>query len=92
MGSVCMEYEFFCVSSYMPKYLVQVNTNPGLSCDTSVDEIVKKPMLHQLFSLLGLPDTRPFQRRFSTVDEEGQAPNQYFKQIVAQLNKGNLHA
>ncbi|CAG7731056.1 unnamed protein product [Allacma fusca] len=32
-----------------------VNTNPGLGNDCLVDEVVKRPMLHQLLTLLGLP-------------------------------------
>jgi len=41
---------------------MKVNTNPALSCDvcTGVDETVKKPMLHELFDLLGFPDGRDF--------------------------------
>lgn len=39
-----------------------MNVNPGLGSDTisTVDEEVKKPMLHDLFTLLGLPDGREF--------------------------------
>ncbi|CAL8120101.1 unnamed protein product [Orchesella dallaii] len=48
--------------------LLEVNTNPGLACDdfSNVDEQVKKPMLHQMFTLLGLPDCRDFMKRRSS--------------------------
>lgn len=37
-----------------------MNTNPALSLDCEVDEIVKRAMLHDLFDLLGLPDANHF--------------------------------
>lgn len=47
---------------------LKVNTNPGLGCDdfSNVDEQVKKPMLHEMFTLLGLPDCRDFMKRRSS--------------------------
>jgi tubulin polyglutamylase TTLL2 len=39
-------------------WLLETNLSPGLGGDCKVDEIVKKPMLHELFDLLGLPDRR----------------------------------
>lgn len=33
----------------------QVNLSPALGADSDVDAAVKKPMLHDMFDLLGLP-------------------------------------
>ena len=41
-------------------WLLETNLSPGLGGDCDVDEIVKKPMLHELFDLVGLPDSRPY--------------------------------
>ena len=36
-------------------WLIEVNRSPSLSFDCEVDRLVKKPMLHHLFDLLGYP-------------------------------------
>lgn len=53
-------FDFFgfdiLVDSDFEPWLLEVNYSPGLGGDCEVDEIVKKPMLHQLFNLLGFPN------------------------------------
>lgn len=36
-------------------HFFKVNLSPALSNDCDVDSLVKKPMLHDMFDLLGLP-------------------------------------
>ncbi|CAG7815399.1 unnamed protein product [Allacma fusca] len=47
------------IDRHLRPWLLETNLSPGLGGDCEVDEIVKKPMLHDLFDLLGLPDRRP---------------------------------
>lgn len=39
----------------MYNFSFKVNLSPALSNDCDTDRIVKKPMLHDMFDLLGLP-------------------------------------
>jgi tubulin polyglutamylase TTLL2 len=39
----------------MCTFYQQVNLSPALGADSDVDAAVKKPMLHDMFDLLGLP-------------------------------------
>jgi hypothetical protein len=53
-------FDFFgfdiLVDENLRPWLLEVNYSPGLGGDCEVDEVVKKPMLHELFDLLGYPD------------------------------------
>jgi len=53
-------FDFFgfdiLIDEDLKPWLLEVNVSPGLSGDSEVDEIVKKPLLNQLFDLMGLPD------------------------------------
>ncbi|XP_077288400.1 putative tubulin polyglutamylase TTLL2 [Arctopsyche grandis] len=52
-------FEFFgfdvLVDADLRPWLLEVNLSPALANDCDADEIVKKPLLHDLFDLLGLP-------------------------------------
>ncbi|XP_066156601.1 probable tubulin polyglutamylase TTLL2 [Euwallacea fornicatus] len=52
-------FEFFgfdvLIDSTLKPWLLEVNLSPALSNDCDVDCLVKKPMLHDMFDLLGLP-------------------------------------
>ncbi|KAI5699342.1 hypothetical protein M8J75_001411 [Diaphorina citri] len=52
-------FEFFgfdiLVDSSLNPWLLEVNLSPALANDCEVDPAVKKPMLHDMFDLLGLP-------------------------------------
>ncbi|XP_019867531.1 probable tubulin polyglutamylase TTLL2 [Aethina tumida] len=52
-------FEFFgfdvLIDSSLRPWLLEVNLSPALSNDCDADRMVKKPMLHDMFDLLGLP-------------------------------------
>ncbi|XP_050309919.1 probable tubulin polyglutamylase TTLL2 [Anthonomus grandis grandis] len=52
-------FEFFgfdiLIDSSLRPWLLEVNLSPALSNDCDADRLVKKPMLHDMFDLLGLP-------------------------------------
>ncbi|KAH0820000.1 hypothetical protein GEV33_002791 [Tenebrio molitor] len=52
-------FEFFgfdvLIDSSLRPWLLEVNLSPALSNDCDADRSVKKPMLHDMFDLLGLP-------------------------------------
>ncbi|XP_030749524.1 probable tubulin polyglutamylase TTLL2 isoform X2 [Sitophilus oryzae] len=52
-------FEFFgfdvLIDSSLRPWLLEVNLSPALSNDCDADQLVKKPMLHDMFDLLGLP-------------------------------------
>nr|XP_018900507.1 PREDICTED: probable tubulin polyglutamylase TTLL2 [Bemisia tabaci] len=53
----CFEFYGFDIllDSNLNPWLLEVNLSPALGNDCDVDPAVKKPMLHDLFDLLGLP-------------------------------------
>ncbi|XP_054263575.1 probable tubulin polyglutamylase TTLL2 isoform X1 [Macrosteles quadrilineatus] len=53
----CFEFYGFdvLVDSSLRPWLLEVNLSPALGNDCDVDPAVKKPMLHDMFDLLGLP-------------------------------------
>ncbi|XP_067000446.2 probable alpha-tubulin polyglutamylase Ttll1 isoform X2 [Anabrus simplex] len=55
--SNCFEFYGFdvLVDASLRPWLLEVNLSPALGNDCDVDPAVKKPMLHDLFDLLGLP-------------------------------------
>ncbi|GJQ67511.1 hypothetical protein Trydic_g8328 [Trypoxylus dichotomus] len=52
-------FEFFgvdvLIDNMLKPWLLEVNLSPALGNDCDVDRLVKKPMLHEMFDLLGLP-------------------------------------
>ncbi|XP_074031183.1 probable tubulin polyglutamylase TTLL2 isoform X2 [Leptinotarsa decemlineata] len=52
-------FEFFgfdvLIDNSLRPWLLEVNLSPALSNDCDADRLVKKPMLHDMFDLLGLP-------------------------------------
>ncbi|CAL8091207.1 unnamed protein product [Orchesella dallaii] len=48
------------VDEELKPWLLECNYSPGLGGDCETDEIVKKPMLHDLFDLLGFPDSNSY--------------------------------
>ncbi|CAH0556489.1 unnamed protein product [Brassicogethes aeneus] len=52
-------FEFFgfdvLIDNSLKPWLLEVNLSPALSNDCDADRLVKKPMLHDMFDLLGLP-------------------------------------
>lgn len=52
-------FEFFgfdvLIDSCLRPWLLEVNLSPALGNDCDADRSVKKPMLHDMFDLLGLP-------------------------------------
>ncbi|KAF5293176.1 hypothetical protein FQR65_LT11021 [Abscondita terminalis] len=52
-------FEFFgfdvLIDNTLRPWLLEVNLGPALGNDCDVDTLVKKPMLHDMFDLLGLP-------------------------------------
>lgn len=52
-------FEFFgfdvLIDNTLRPWLLEVNLSPALSNDCDADRLVKKPMLHDMFDLLGLP-------------------------------------
>ncbi|EZA59113.1 probable tubulin polyglutamylase TTLL2 isoform X2 [Ooceraea biroi] len=56
-SSNCFEFYGFdvLIDENLKPWLLEVNLSPALSNDCEVDSEVKKPMLHDLFDLLGLP-------------------------------------
>ncbi|KAJ8981724.1 hypothetical protein NQ317_003789 [Molorchus minor] len=52
-------FEFFgfdvLIDTSLRPWLLEVNLSPALSTDCDADILVKKPMLHDMFDLLGLP-------------------------------------
>nr|CAI5847521.1 unnamed protein product [Callosobruchus analis] len=52
-------FEFFgfdvLIDASLRPWLLEVNLSPALSNDCDADRLVKKPMLHDMFDLLGLP-------------------------------------
>lgn len=44
------------IDEEMKPWLLECNYSPGLGGDSETDHIVKRPMIHQLFDLLGFPD------------------------------------
>ncbi|KPJ11287.1 putative tubulin polyglutamylase TTLL2 [Papilio machaon] len=53
----CFEFYGFDVllDESMKPWLLEVNLSPALAADCEADVIVKQPMLHELFDLLGMP-------------------------------------
>ncbi|PSN44091.1 hypothetical protein C0J52_11918 [Blattella germanica] len=53
----CFEFYGFdvLIDSSLRPWLLEVNLSPALGNDCDIDAIVKKPMLHDMFDLLGLP-------------------------------------
>lgn len=53
----CFEFYGFdvLVDENLKPWLLEVNLSPALGNDCDVDPVVKKPLLHDLFDLLGLP-------------------------------------
>ncbi|KAJ0180011.1 hypothetical protein K1T71_004602 [Dendrolimus kikuchii] len=53
----CFEFYGFDVllDDSLKPWLIEVNLSPALAADCEADVIVKQPMLHELFDLLGLP-------------------------------------
>ncbi|XP_068630789.1 probable tubulin polyglutamylase TTLL2 [Battus philenor] len=53
----CFEFYGFDVllDDSMKPWLLEVNLSPALAADCEADVLVKQPMLHELFDLLGLP-------------------------------------
>ncbi|XP_052132166.1 tubulin polyglutamylase TTLL13-like isoform X2 [Frankliniella occidentalis] len=53
----CFEFYGFdvLIDSAMRPWLLEVNLSPALGVDCDADPVVKKPMLHDLFDLLGMP-------------------------------------
>ncbi|KAF4527699.1 hypothetical protein B566_EDAN016366 [Ephemera danica] len=53
----CFEFYGFdvLVDATLRPWLLEVNLSPALCSDCDVDATVKKPMLHDMFDLLGLP-------------------------------------
>ncbi|XP_046665565.1 probable tubulin polyglutamylase TTLL2 [Homalodisca vitripennis] len=53
----CFEFYGFdvLIDSSLRPWLLEVNLSPALGRDCDVDAAVKKPMLHDMFDLLGLP-------------------------------------
>ncbi|XP_034231748.1 probable tubulin polyglutamylase TTLL2 [Thrips palmi] len=43
------------IDAAMRPWLLEVNMNPAMTMDCDADPVVKKPMLHDLFDLLGMP-------------------------------------
>ncbi|XP_072766102.1 probable tubulin polyglutamylase TTLL2 [Anoplolepis gracilipes] len=56
-SSNCFEFFGFdvLIDENLKPWLLEVNLSPALSNDCEVDSEVKKPLLHDLFDLLGLP-------------------------------------
>ncbi|XP_033213213.1 probable tubulin polyglutamylase TTLL2 isoform X1 [Belonocnema kinseyi] len=56
-SSNCFEFFGFdvLIDENLKPWLLEVNVSPALSNDCEVDSEVKKPLLHDLFDLLGLP-------------------------------------
>ncbi|XP_058804939.1 probable tubulin polyglutamylase TTLL2 [Phymastichus coffea] len=56
-SSNCFEFFGFdiLIDDNLKPWLLEVNVSPALSNDCEVDSEVKKPLLHDLFDLLGLP-------------------------------------
>ncbi|XP_014214951.1 probable tubulin polyglutamylase TTLL2 [Copidosoma floridanum] len=56
-SSNCFEFFGFdvLIDANLKPWLLEVNVSPALSNDCEVDSEVKKPLLHDLFDLLGLP-------------------------------------
>lgn len=57
-----------------------MNLSPGLSNDCEIDSEVKKPLLHDLFDLLGLPVCNTGLSLFtiwSTIDDEVEMSSKY---------------
>ena len=53
----CFEFYGFdvLVDAAMRPWLLEVNLSPALGVDCDADPAVKRPMLHDLFDLLGMP-------------------------------------
>ncbi|PNF34975.1 hypothetical protein B7P43_G15627 [Cryptotermes secundus] len=53
----CFEFYGFdvLIDASLRPWLLEVNLSPALGNDCDIDQIVKKPMLHDMFDLLGLP-------------------------------------
>ncbi|XP_059474850.1 probable tubulin polyglutamylase TTLL2 isoform X4 [Neocloeon triangulifer] len=53
----CFEFYGFdiLVDTSLRPWLLEVNLSPALGADSDVDAAVKKPMLHDMFDLLGMP-------------------------------------
>ncbi|XP_026485705.2 probable tubulin polyglutamylase TTLL2 [Vanessa tameamea] len=79
----CFEFYGFDVllDDSLKPWLIEVNLSPALGADCEADVIVKQPMLHELFDLLGLPmrhtglsllqgPTQPL-NNYSSEDESG---------------------
>nr|XP_034186071.1 probable tubulin polyglutamylase TTLL2 isoform X1 [Osmia lignaria] len=56
-SSNCFEFFGFdvLIDKNLKPWLLEVNLSPALSNDCEIDSEVKKPLLHDLFDLLGLP-------------------------------------
>ncbi|XP_066601298.1 probable tubulin polyglutamylase TTLL2 isoform X2 [Prorops nasuta] len=56
-SSNCFEFFGFdvLIDENLKPWLLEVNLSPALSNDCEIDSEVKKPLLHDLFDLLGLP-------------------------------------
>lgn len=50
-----VRYIVLMITIFLFLKLLQVNLSPALSNDCDADSLVKKPMLHDMFDLLGLP-------------------------------------
>ncbi|CAH2107544.1 unnamed protein product [Euphydryas editha] len=79
----CFEFYGFDVllDDSLKPWLIEVNLSPALGADCEADVIVKQPMLHELFDLLGLPmrhtglsllqGPTPHVNNYSSDDESG---------------------
>lgn len=69
------------VDEELKPWLLECNYSPGLGGDCETDEIVKRPMLHELFDLLGFPDSNSYGKpttaiRPHTMDRYGSRGNE----------------
>lgn len=70
-------FEFFgfdvLIDNALRPWLLEVNLSPALSNDCVTDWQVKKPMLHDMFDLLGFPVYNTGLSIFNMWTEEGNA-------------------
>ena len=81
--SKCFELYGFdiLVDSNLRPWLLEVNQSPALMVDCSVDQHIKKPMLHDLFDLVGLPNTMNEFNEWEKLSVDRIHARQYRKQL-----------
>ncbi|KAJ8913513.1 hypothetical protein NQ315_017063 [Exocentrus adspersus] len=84
-------FEFFgfdvLIDNSLRPWLLEVNLSPALSNDCDADRLVKKPMLHDMFDLIGLP---LYNTGLSVFDIFSDEPKENARQVIETTEPAKL--